>query len=202
MGSLRRYPPETPLADFDWEWPKKIETREDLQSVFELGFIELKENVIIMGPSGLGKTTLLKNLVRQATLGGHKAVLIEAGELLFELQDAARSGTLRRSLDKFARPELLAIDEVGYLSYGQEHADLLFQLIAGRHNRVATAITTNKVFAEWTEVFPIATSLSALIDRLIERCILIQIDGTTYRGHLHQLNREKRKKESKGKKPN
>lgn len=191
---LRRYPPETPLSDFDWSWPEKIESREDLENAFKLEFIKEKENLIFMGPSGIGKTTLLKNIVRTASESGKRAVFIEAGELLFELQDALRNDALKRAIEKYAKPELLAIDEIGYLAYEQRHADLLFQLISRRHGRASTAITTNLPFKDWDTIFPNATSLSALIDRLIESCTVVRFEGPTYRGKLHQEKAAKRKK--------
>lgn len=183
---LRRYPTETPLSDFNWSWPDKIETRADLDRALQLGFIKEKENLILMGPSGIGKTTLLKNIVRAASESGKRAVFIESAELLLELQDAHKNDSLRRTIEKYAKPELLAIDEIGYLSYEQRHADLLFQLISRRHGRASTALTTNLPFKDWDTIFPNATSLSALIDRLIESCMVIRFEGPTYRGKLHQ----------------
>lgn len=191
---LRRYPPETPLSDFDWSWPDRIETREDLDNVFRLEFIKEKENLILMGPSGIGKTTLLKNIVRSASESGKRAVFIESGELLLELQDAQKNDSLRRAIEKYAKPELLAIDEIGYLSYEQRHADLLFQLISRRHGRSSTALTTNLPFKDWDTIFPNATSLSALIDRLIESCTVVRFEGSTYRGKLYQDKATRRKK--------
>jgi DNA replication protein DnaC len=164
--------------------------------------IKRKVDVIFMGTSGLGKTMLAKNLVHEAARAGHEAVFIAAADLLDELlSEAGRSG-VERALKKFAKPKLLAIDEVGYLSYDTRHADLLLRVIQKRHRSASTVITTNRPFTEWREMFPNAASVVALVDRLIENCEIVHIEGDSYRAHLAKQRREERQQresEKKGK---
>jgi DNA replication protein DnaC len=169
-----------PLADFDWSWPAKID-REQVEELFTLEFVGTKTNVVFVGPNGVGKTMLTQNLVYQAALAGHTARLVIASELLNDLAAQANASALARRLRAFCQPQVLAIDEVGYLSYGSHHADLLFEVISRRHETKSTIITTNRPFAEWGEVFPNASCVVALVDRLIHRAEVIPIQAESYR---------------------
>lgn len=169
-----------PLVDFDWEWP----THCDQQLVAELmtlEFIQNATNVILVGASGLGKTTIAQNLAHQAVLNGHTVLFTTAAKMLGDLAALDSDSALHRRLRQYAAPNLLVIDEVGYLSYSNRHADLLFELINRRHEQKSTIITTNKSFAEWTDVFPNAACVVALIDRLIHHAEIIPIQGSSYR---------------------
>jgi DNA replication protein DnaC len=172
------------LADFDWAWPKKID-RERIDALFTLGFLEKEEdapgnNVVFIGGNGLGKTMLAQNLTYQAVLRGYTARFVTASALLGELLQIESASALERRLRSYARPHLLTIDEVGYLSYSARHADLLFQVVSRRQNR-STIVTTNRPFTEWNEVFPSATSVVALVDRLIHHVEVVEIEGESYR---------------------
>jgi DNA replication protein DnaC len=170
-----------PVAGFDWSWPKEID-RKLISELMTFEFLSQKTNVVFLSSSGLGKTMLAQNLVHEAAKKGHSAVFIEAVDLLGQLlSEDSRSG-LDRLLKKFAKPALLAIDEVGYLSYDSRHADLLLRVIHMRHKSGSTAITTNRPFSEWMHIFPNAASVTALVDRLTENCELVQIKGDSYRG--------------------
>ena len=180
-----------PVSGFDWKWPKSI-PRELIEDLFTLGFIAQKTNVVFLGSSGLGKTMLAKNLVHEAARAGHEAVFVAAADMLDELlQEAGRTG-VERALKRYAKPRLLAIDEVGYLSYDTRHADLLLRVIQKRHRTCSTIVTTNRPFAEWREMFPNASSVVALMDRLTENCELVHIVGESYRAHTAKLRREER----------
>lgn len=193
---LSKYSQPTGLKDFDWGWPTKI-NRSELEDLFQLAFLKEKENVVLVGPNGVGKTTLLKNLVQESIKSGHSALFIEASELLDDLGSYDSPTGLRRRIEHYSKPHLLGIDEIGYLSYNTKHADLLFQIVHRRSGRGSTAITTNRSFGEWPELFPNATSVTALVDRLIEKCTVIQIEGPTYRGRMYKEN-QKRKQEQRG----
>ena len=170
-----------PVAGFDWSWPSKID-KSLIKELLTFEFLKQKTNVVFLGSSGLGKTMLAQNLVHEAARKGHSAVFIEAVDLLSQLlSEDSRSG-LDRLLKKFAKPDLLAIDEVGYLSYAAAHGDLLLRVIHMRHKSGSTVITTNRPFSEWIEMFPNAASVTALVDRLTENCEVIQIEGKSYRG--------------------
>ena len=182
---LHRYCPFESMGQFDWKWPQKID-RGQISDIFTLDFLKESANVIFFGPSGVGKTTLAKNLVETAAAKGKNAVFMECSDLLDDLLSENNRYSMRQRIEKYAKPELLAIDEMGYLSYDTRHADVLFQLIQKRAGRKSTVITTNRPFSEWGELFPNAASVSALIDRLIERCEIVQIEADTYRGKRHQ----------------
>ena len=181
-----------PLADFDWQWP----THCDQQAVAELmtlQFVADAVNVILVGASGLGKTTIAQNLAYQAVLNGHTVLFTTAAQMLGDLAALDSDSVLRRRLRQYASPDLLVIDEVGYLSYSNRHADLLFELINRRHEQKSTIITTNKSFKEWTEVFPNAACVVALIDRLVHHAEIIPIQGSSYRHKEAQERAAKRK---------
>jgi DNA replication protein DnaC len=173
------------MADFDWKWPTSID-REKVESLLTLGFLKKEKeedpgnNVALIAPNGLGKTMLAQNLTYQAVLQGYSARFVTASALLAELLQIESPSALERRLRRFARPALLAIDEVGYLSYSARHADLLFQVVSRRENR-STLVTTNRPFSEWNQVFPNATSVVALVDRLIHRIEVVEIEGESYR---------------------
>jgi DNA replication protein DnaC len=193
---LHRYCPFDSVAKFDWTWPRKID-KGQISELFTLEFLKENANVIFFGPSGVGKTTLAKNLIESAASRGKNAVFMESADLLDELLSDNNRYSMRQRIEKYAKPELLAIDEVGYLSYDTRHADVLFQLIQKRAGRKSTIITTNRPFGDWGELFPNAASVSALIDRLIERCEIVQIDADTYRGKRHQERKAQKAKLAK-----
>jgi DNA replication protein DnaC len=169
-----------PIADFDWGWPKKID-RTQIEDLFALDWLHAATNVVLVGTNGLGKTLIAKNLAQQAVLAGATVRFLTASELLNTLADQTSSTSLQRKLAFFCRPQLLVIDEVGYLSYDSRHADLLFEVVSRRYLQRPILITTNKAFAEWGEVFPNATSVVTLIDRLVHKSEIVAIEGESYR---------------------
>lgn len=168
------------LADFDWAWPKKID-REAIDDAFRLDFIAQADNLVLVGPNGVGKTMLAQNLCYQAVLRGLPALFTTASALLADLSERHTSYALQQRLRHYARPKLLCIDEIGYLSYDARAADLLFEVITRRYQRVSTIITTNKPFAAWHEIFPNAASVVTLIDRLTHQAEILSIEGESYR---------------------
>jgi len=169
-----------PIADFDWTWPKKID-RALIDELFRLEWLAKARNVVLVGPNGIGKTLIAKNLAHQAVLRGATARFLTASELLNTLAEQDSSTSLNRKLALFARPLLLCIDELGYLSYDTRHADLLFEVVSRRYENKSILITTNKPFGEWSEVFPNATTVVTIVDRLVHRCELVNIEGGSYR---------------------
>jgi DNA replication protein DnaC len=170
-----------PIDEFDWGWPGRID-REAIEDLFRLDFVKDGTNIILLGPNGVGKTTLAQNLVHAALLAGHTARFVLASEMLNEL--AAQDGrqALQRRVGRYVRPALLAIDEVGYLSYATQHADLMFDIVNRRvAAERATIVTTNKPFQAWNDVFPNSAAVVALIDRLVHRSEIIEIDAESFR---------------------
>jgi DNA replication protein DnaC len=173
------------LADFDWQWPKQLD-RALVEELFTLDFLApdketgVCSNVVFVGPNGVGKTMLAQNLAHRAVQGGHAVRFATASELLNELVSQESGSSLSRRLQRFCRPQLLVLDEVGYLSYDSRHADLLFEVISRRSHK-STVITTNRPFTEWSEVFPNASSVVALVDRLMHRAEVVEIVAESYR---------------------
>ncbi|MBP7621857.1 MAG: ATP-binding protein [Pseudomonadales bacterium] len=169
-----------PIADFDWQWPRVCD-RAAISDLMTLGFVKEATNVVLIGGNGIGKTTIAQNLLHQSLLRGHSALMANASAMLGDLaaQDSERA--LRRRIDYYARPQVLLIDEVGYLSYANRHADLLFEIVNRRYEAKSTIVTTNRVFTEWNAVFPNATCVVSIIDRLVHHAEVIKIEGDSYR---------------------
>lgn len=169
-----------PVADFDWTWPKQID-RDTVRDLFSFQFIGETANVVLAGPNGVGKTMIAQNLAQQALLHGYTVRFTPGSAMLNDLaaQDGARA--LERRLKHYCQPQLLVCDEVGYFSYSNRHADLLFEVVNRRYQKLPIVITTNKPFDEWNTVFPNAACVVALIDRLVHRAEIVTIAGDSYR---------------------
>ena len=131
-----------PICDFDWSWPKRCD-RAAIEALMSLDFLREATNPILVGPNGVGKSTLAKNIAYQALVHGHTVLFTSAGQLLGDLSALDSDSALRRRLRYYAGPRLLCIDEIGYLSYSNRHADLLFELISRRYEQKSTLVTTN-----------------------------------------------------------
>lgn len=177
-----------PMSDFDWKWPRELD-REAIEELFTFGFLAEKANVVLAGPNGVGKSMISKNLAYQGLLRGHRVLFTTASAMLNGLAAQDGSLALQRKLKHYCGPELLVIDELGYLSYDNRHADLLFEIVTRRYELSSTVITTNKVFAEWNQVFPNAACVVTLVDRLVHRAEILSIDGESYR--LKEANERK-----------
>lgn len=158
--------------------------------------MQLAANVVIVGPNGLGKIMLAKNLLHRAVLRGHTARFTLASDMLHDLASQDSSTQLARRLRHYTRPALLCIDEVGYLSYDARYADLLFEVITRRYQQRATVLTTNKPFGEWNQVFPTppASSRSSTGSCTDPRSSLSRgkaIGSRKHRNALHSGNRRR-----------
>jgi DNA replication protein DnaC len=180
-----------PIDEFDWNWPAKID-RPVLERALSGELVRKRENLILVAAQGLGKTLLARNLAHAAVLQGHSALFIEASRLLLDLgaQDSARG--LERRLRHYAKPALLCLDEVGYLSYDARAADLLFQVVSRRYEQKSLVLTTNLAFQDWPTIFPNASCVTALIDRLTHHADICRIEGESYRHREAEARRPKK----------
>jgi DNA replication protein DnaC len=189
-----------PLADFDWAWPTRCD-RGSIEALMELNFIAEAANVVLVGNNGVGKSMLAQNVAHQALIHGHTVRFTTAGELLGDLAALDSDAALRRRLRHYAAPDLLVIDEIGYLSYSNRHADLLFELVSRRYESKSTIVTTNKSFADWSSVFPNAACVVSLVDRLVHHSEVIVIEGESYRLKEAKECAEQRSRQRRKKKP-
>src|SRR5271165_2616938 len=168
-----------PMADFDWSWPTKIE-RDVIERALTLDFMGAARNLILVGRNGLGKTMIAQNICHAAVLAGHSVLFRSAAALLEELHRQSPEGR-RRKLRTYSNVGLLCIDEVGYLSFDDKAADLLYEVVNRRYERKPVILTTNRPFKEWNEVFPNATCIVTLLDRLLHHADCTVIEGNSYR---------------------
>ena len=181
------------LADFDWQWPEQCD-RTLVEELSSLAFLTEAANVVMVGPNGVGKTMITKNLVHQAVLAGYSARFTLASDMLHDLAAQDSSAALARRLRRYTGPALLAIDEIGYLSYDARYADLLFEVITRRYQSRSVIITTNKPFGEWNQVFPNATCIATLLDRLTHHADVTKIEGDSYRVRESEMETAARRK--------
>ena len=181
-----------PLADFDWDWPQRID-RALFTELLDGAFIPEATNVVFAGPNGVGKSMLAKNLVHQAVINGTSARFVTASDMLHDLAAQESSAALSRRLKRYTLPHILAIDEIGYLAYDNRYADLLFEVVTRRYQVRPIIVTTNKPFDEWNDIFPNAACVVTLIDRLVHRCEIIAIEADSYRLKEAQERADQRK---------
>jgi len=188
------------IADFDWSWPKRCD-RQLVEDLMTLQFVGEGANAIFLGPNGVGKSTMAKNVAYQALLAGHTVRFVTASQMLNDLAAQDGAAALGRRLSHYARPRLLCIDELGYLAYGNRHADLLFEVVSRRYEAgLSTVVTTNKPFSEWGDVFPNAACVVTLVDRLMHKADIVQLDGQSYRLKEARERTQRRKKARAGRK--
>ena len=182
------------IADFDWSWPTKID-RPLVEELLQLGFVEEAANVVLIGPGGVGKTTIAQNIGLQALMRGYTALCVSASQMLNDLAAQDTSSALARGLRRYVNPAVLLVDEVGYLSYDSRAADLLFEVVSRRHEQRPIVLTTNKSFKQWNEVFPNSSCVTALVDRLLHRAEIVKIEGESYRAKEARERAEARARE-------
>lgn len=179
-----RLPAVKMLTDFDFSFQPSIK-REQLDSLHELGFLERRENVIFLGPPGVGKTHLAISLAIAAAQHGRRVYYGTLADLITSLEEAQAAGKLSHRLKTLTHPALLVVDEIGYLPITRNGAMLFFQLMARRYETASTVLTSNKSFEEWGEIFGDDVMAAALIDRLLHHCHVVNIRGNSYRMRHH-----------------
>lgn len=185
-----------PMADFDWNWPKKID-RSLVESVVQLDFIGSARNVVLVAPQGLGKTMIAQNIAHQAILAGHGVLFLSAAQLLLDLAAQESARALDRRLRYYAKIGLLIVDEIGFLAFDNRNADLLFQVVSRRYEKKSLVLTTNLAFRDWPTIFPNATCATALIDRVVHHADVIPIEGESYRAREAQQSAKERRAKRK-----
>lgn len=175
VGSFRS------MADFDYAWPEELD-RDLLDELFTLAFAREGTNVVIVGPNGLGKTMIAQNLANEAVRQGLRTRFTTAADMLSDLAAQEGPTALARRERLYVNPELLVIDEVGYLNYDNQYADLLFSVVNKRYRESRSIVlTTNMPFTQWPDHFANAACVVTLVDRLTHRAEILQLAGRSYR---------------------
>ena len=168
------------LEQFDFSFQPSID-RKVVRELSTLGFAERAENVVLLGPPGVGKTHLAIGLAIKAAQVGHRVLFLTLEQLMGKLKRASQENRLERQLQQLTYPKVLILDEIGYLPLSREDAILLFRLVARRYEKASMILTSNKSFVDWGDIFSDAVLATAILDRLLHHSTTINIKGESYR---------------------
>ena len=168
------------IDSFDWAHPASI-PKQLLLSAFSLSFVEQKENLILVGPSGIGKTHIALALAYAACQKEIKTLWTTAADIVNTLAAAKSDHTVNRTIRHYTAPKLLVIDELGFLPMDKDGSDLFFQIISHRYEQGSVVLTTNRAFKDWGKIFNDNTVASAILDRLVHHSEVAKIEGPSYR---------------------
>lgn len=178
--TVSAFPYKKELCDFDFDYQPSI-NKQEIMELNTLGFLDRHENILFVGPSGVGKTHLATSIGITAAKKRYSVYFISCHDLITQLNKAHYENKLEARIKHFCRYELLIIDEIGYLPVDKQGANLFFQLIAKRYEKHSTIITTNQTFNKWGDVFSDNVLANAILDRLLHHSSIINIKGNSYR---------------------
>lgn len=168
------------LEQFDYSFQPSID-KKVMRELSGLGFVERSENIVFLGPPGVGKTHLAISLAVKAAEAGHRVVFMSLEKLMTTLKKAQQENRLERQMQQLMYPRLLVLDEIGYLPMSREEASLFFRLVTRRYEKASTILTSNKSYSDWGEIFGDQVIATAILDRLLHHATTVNIKGESYR---------------------